>query len=266
VITSYHVHSAHSDGTNSILEIVTAAAEQGIHEIGISDHLVYPVAHRPVPWSMSLDGLDTYFEELSEARQLVGNKIQVRFGLECDYEPKTAEHLSRVLNSYPLDYVIGSIHFLEDFPIDESPEHWDKLDEAQRNQIVRRYWRRLKELAESRLFDIVGHLDLYKKFGWRPSIDLTEEISQALDAIAKAGLVVEINTSGLRKPAREIYPSMQIIEMCRMRNIRMVITSDSHETATLTYGHELAREMLKNSGYESTVVFSNRKAMVLPSV
>ncbi|MDH7602350.1 MAG: histidinol-phosphatase [Armatimonadota bacterium] len=264
--TSYHVHSVYSDGENSILEIVTAASEQGLDEIGLSDHLVYPKANRSVPWSMSLDAIDSYFEELCEAQCVVGDKLRVRFGLECDYEPETADLLADVLARCPLDYVIGSVHFLDDFPIDESADYWERLDEDNRNLVARSYWQRIKELAQSRLFDIVGHLDLYKKFGWKPSIDLTEEIAEALDAIAAARMVVEVNTAGLTKPAREIYPSPEILDMCRVRDIPVIITADAHNVSGLTYGYEEARNLVQARGWLGTVLFSKRKFELLPQL
>ncbi|MGQ9456196.1 MAG: histidinol-phosphatase HisJ family protein [Armatimonadota bacterium] len=261
--TSYHVHSHYSDGSNSILELVITAVQLGLNEIGISDHFVYPLLGRSVDWSMSIEELSSYFEDIEIARQLMGTKINIRTGLECDYEPETAEKLAGVLEKCPLDYVIGSVHFLGDFPIDESATPWDKLTELERNRIIEMYWHRIQELAESRLFDIVAHLDLYKKFGYRPTIDLREQIAEALDSIAKSKMVIEVNTAGLTKPAGEIYPSPEILQMCRDRQIPLLITSDAHTTASLTAHYDEARNILESLGYKNTVVFSNRQMQII---
>ncbi len=266
MITSYHVHSNYSDGESTVLEIVSAAAEQGLDEIGISDHLVYPKPGRHVSWSMSVDRLGSYFEELHNVQRVVGDRIKVRLGLECDYEPETVVLLADLLQRYPLDYTIGSVHFLGNFPIDESPEHWDNLKEEDRNNIVRGYWQRIRELAESRLFNIVGHMDLYKKFGWRPSIDLEAEISEALDAISAAGMVVEVNTAGLTKPAREIYPSKKILEMSQARDIPLIITADAHKASGLTDGYQIAKDLLDSLGYSRNVIFSSRTPKMLSGI
>jgi len=258
-ITSYHVHSVYSDGRNTVAEIVEAAVELGINEIGISDHFVYPIPGREVRWSMRREDLDSYFEELIRAEEAAGDAIKVRFGLECDFEPDTAEALGRLLEDYPLDYVIGSMHFLEDFPIDDRPEYWDNLSPEQRNAMMSRYWIRMADLARSRMFDFVGHIDLCKKFGYRPTIDLSREINAALEAIGESGMAVEVNTSGLYMPVGEAYPSQWILRACRELAIPVLITADAHRIADLTRGFDRARQIVVEAGYRQMAVFERRR-------
>ena len=264
MLVSYHVHSNNSDGTNTILELVEAAIDLGLDETGVSDHFVYPVPGRPVEWSMALDRLDSYFNQLEQAREIAGGRIRLRFGLECDYEPQTAGALASVLKEYTLDYVIGSMHFLDGFPVDAHAEDWEGLTQPERNDVMRRYWLRMAELAGSGLFDFVGHIDICKKFGYKPTVDLSREIDAALDAIAESGMAVEVNTSGLYMPVGEAYPSRAILRQCRKKGIPVLVTSDAHSAASLTRGFEEAQRLISAARYTETAAFSERKMRLLP--
>ncbi|MGC8861263.1 MAG: histidinol-phosphatase HisJ family protein [Armatimonadota bacterium] len=262
--SSYHVHSLFSDGRQTILEIVQGAVDLGLKRIGISDHFVYPSSGRKVCWSMALEDLDTYFEQLSRARETFGDAIDVRFGLECDFEPDTADSLADILQRYPLDYVIGSMHFLGDFPIDDRREHWDRLSQEERDNVMRRYWRRMADLARSGLFDFVGHIDLCKKFGHQPSVDLSPEIDTALEAIAESGIAVEVNTSGLFMPVREAYPSPAILRKCRERDVPVLITADAHSVADLTRRFDEGIRLVLEAGYSHLAEFERRSMRFIP--
>ena len=245
-------------------EYVEAAIEIGLDELGISDHFVYPRPGRPVRWSMPLERLPAYFDGLREARELAGDKIKVRFGLEADYEPQTIDALAELLVGFPLDYVIGSIHFLDLFPVDDSPGHWDKLSEPERNDTMRAYWNQLARMAKRGVFSFVGHIDICRKFGHLPTVDLSADIAAALDAIAQAGMAVEINTSGRHCPIQEAYPSPAILVECRRRGIPILINADAHAAASLTSGFEEAAELASSAGYTETLVYEARQARVVP--
>lgn len=264
MITSYHVHSTYSDGKTSIRELAEAAVALGIDELGISDHYVFLSSGELPGWSMPLDALPGYLAEVEAIADEFRGRLVVRKGLEADYDPGTERELAEALGRYEFDYVIGSIHFIDGFPVDESPEHWDALSEPERNDMMRVYWDRIARMAGSRLFDFAGHLDLYKKFGHRPTIDISHDIDTALDAIAEAGMAVEINTAGWCLPAEEAYPSLQILSACRTRGIPLVINADAHEPRALTRGFAEARELARAAGYEEIATFARRNTRSVP--
>lgn len=263
MLTSYHVHSRISDGETDIRELVQGAIDQGLDEIGISDHYVLLEGGNTIWWSMKLDYIGQYVEQVLEAREDAKGKLSVKLGLEADYDPHSASELKDILQSYPFDYVIGSVHILDGFSIDDAAEFWAPLSQDERDDIIRRYWIRLAEMAGSRLFDLAGHLDLYKKWGIRPSVDISGEINTALDAIAEAGMPVELNTAGWYKIAEECYPSLDILDMCFRRNIPVLITADAHNPACLTRDYDRARELLVSIGYRDQAVFSQRKMSLI---
>jgi len=264
MITSYHVHSNLSDGQNTIREFVHAAAEADIDEVGISDHYVLLPGGTTVDWSMPLDALPAYIDDIRAAADEIGDGVVVRYGLEADYDPDTADELRGILQDYPFDYVIGAVHFVDGFPVDECAENWNKLSQTERNDLIRSYWTRIEQMAASGLFDFAAHLDLYKKFGHLPTIDISADIAAALDALATAGMAAELNTAGWKKPIGELYPSPDIIRECKARGIPVLINADAHKMADLTLHYDHAEAILRDVGYTQKAVFQARQMTLVP--
>jgi histidinol-phosphatase (PHP family) len=143
---SYHNHSTWSDGTRTIAEMVAAAAASGLAEFGMSDHYVL-IPYEPnntSEWSMPLDQVRQYAKEVLATTH---PRMQVRLGLEVDYFPETWQELPDRLVGIPFDYLIGSAHYANDFPIDCSPDYWTPLDQEQVDEVYRVYWTRIRQLA-----------------------------------------------------------------------------------------------------------------------
>ncbi len=256
-LTSYHVHSRWSDGVATVADIVEQARNLGLDEVGISDHFVLHPAGPDIEWSMRPDELQPYVDEV-RALAARSADICVRLGIEADYIPETVEQLADMLAGHPFDYVIGSVHFMDGFPIDEHRKHWDTLSPDEINSTWRGYYRRITEMAQTRAFDIVGHLDLPKKFGHAPTADMTDAVNEALDAIAAADMAMEINTSGWSLPAHEAYPAPWIIRAACGRGIPIVITADAHTPKYLTRNFERAVQLALDSGYTRLALFHHR--------
>jgi histidinol-phosphatase (PHP family) len=234
----------------------------GLDEAGLSDHYVITPDGSRMSWSMPVDALDAYVEAVQNAAGEAGEELIVRLGIEADYYPETHDVLESVLASQPFDYVIGSVHRLDGFPIDDTAEPWERLTQPECDDIIRRYWIRLREMAESGLFDIAAHLDLTKKFGFRPSIDISSEMSAALNAIAASDMAVEINTAGWFVPALEVYPEESILRGCFDREIPVIITSDAHAPENLIRGFDRAVRYAWDMGYRSIASYSGRQRIM----
>ncbi len=260
-LVSYHVHTQWSDGADLSRLMVQAAEEAGLLEVGVSDHYtLHPSGF--IPWSMDPDRLEDYVKDI---KSLEGEyRIPVRLGLEADFFPQTSNELSELIRRHPFDYIIGSVHFAGEFPLDESPKHWEELDENSRNDVWREYWMLVKHMAECGCFDICGHLDLPKKFGYRATVPMDEEIRSALDALAAAGMTVEINTAGWSKPVGEAYPSLSLLRECKVRNIPILISSDAHVTTRIAWEYPRAFDLARKAGYEGSVRYQGRRRFFTP--
>jgi len=261
---SYHVHSNLSDGEAEISEIIRTASEMSLDEIGLSDHYVLTPDRRMFHWSMPPDGIEDYVTAVQSAAGLAADGLIVRMGLEADFIPEAVTELKAVLQSQPFDYVIGSVHLVDGFLTDSRPQDWDTFDQTERDKIIRKYWIRVAEMAESGIYDIVGHMDLIKKFAIYPSVQLSKEIDLALDAIARSGMSVELNTSGWHQPCQEAYPSRSIIEGCFKRGIPMLVSADSHNFKTITRDFERAYELLRDVGYTEISSYAGRERIMQP--
>src|SRR5258706_2855862 len=117
MLTSYHNHTSWSDGEPTIAEQLEAAVRFGLDEVGISDHYVLTTVGRQVDWSMPIDKLAEYVDEIKQqAVKFPG--VVVKLGIEADFFPETVEKLRTELAKYPFDFVIGSVHRVVGFPID----------------------------------------------------------------------------------------------------------------------------------------------------
>ncbi len=262
MLTSYHNHTRWSDGAPTIAAQIQAARGFGLDELGISDHFTLAPDEVEVEWSMPLDALGDYVLEVLGAAQQTRD-LRVRLGLEADFYPETVADLRERLAPYPWDFIIGSVHAVDGFPIDSESADWENLSVAGRDEIWRLYWTRIRELAESRVFDFVGHLDLPKKFGFRPSVGLGAEEAAALDAIAAAGMAIEINTAGWSLPAREAYPSLSLLQAARRREIPLLINADAHFPEFLVRDFDRARALACEAGYDSVVRYDQRRRAVV---
>ncbi|HAH87285.1 MAG TPA: hypothetical protein DCL60_07930 [Armatimonadetes bacterium] len=258
MIFSYHVHSKWSDGTSEITEYIKKPRELGLDEIGISDHYVLTPDRSNLSWCMPIDALDGYIESVQQASGEAGSDLIVRLGLEADYLPETAGDLADELSMRPFDYIIGSVHIVDGFSIDDKAEDWAPLSQKERDQIIREYWVRIRQMAQSRIFDFAGHLDLTKKFGIYPSVDISPEIDAALDAIAGSGMAVELNTAGWYYACREQYPSSGILEGCRKRRIPVLVNDDAHTPENLGRGYIEAYRLLHSLGFKEQVSYAGR--------
>jgi histidinol-phosphatase (PHP family) len=114
-------------------------------------------------------------------------------------------------------------------------------------------------MAESGLFDILGHPDLVKKFGHVPGGDLDRFYEPAVDAIAAAGCVIELNTAGWHKPCAECYPAPRFLELACSAGIPLVISSDAHEPGHVGRDFSTAIKLAKAAGYQETCLFEKRR-------
>lgn len=264
MLVSYHVHCGISDGKDGIEDVIRAANAFQLDEVGMSDHYVILPEEEKYAFGMRMDGLDEYVAEVQEAAGLADENLIVRLGLEVDFFSGQEDEIERLLISHPFDYVIGSVHYLNGFPLDYSSDLWDALSESERNEMMIGYWKEMKAMAESGLFDIAGHLDLTKKFGHQPTVDITGYIDEALDAMSASDMVVEVNTAGWYKPCGEQYPSEQIIKMCLGKCIPLTITSDSHQPDHLIRGYDRAFELLEKLGCREFATFAGRQRTMYP--
>jgi histidinol-phosphatase (PHP family) len=260
-LIDYHLHTVRCGHAEGRLEdYAQRALEVGLGEIGFSDHL--PLLHmEDATLSMGSEELPLYASEVCELRDSFTG-LTIRLGIEVDYLPETAPRLPPLLNAYPFDFIMGSLHFVDGWGFDD-PRNLRGYEGRDLFTLWERYFELLAEAAESGLFDILAHPDLVKKFGFRPEGDLLPIYKSCLDRVADAGPAVEVSSAGLRKPVNEIYPSEDFLRLCRERDIDVTLGSDAHHPREVGWGFEEALRLLRRVGYRELAVFDRRERSYL---
>ncbi len=254
----YHMHTAlcgHAVG--SLSEYVEQAIALGIGEIGFSDHA--PMVHMRLQGvTMDYRQLPLYHRLIDEVKAKYSGKIAIKYALEADFIPGFEAKTQEIIAGYPYDYIIGSVHFVNGWAIDDpmAIEYWKTADI---NQVWRDYFKLLRQSAQSGMFHIIGHCDLPKKFGHRPTADMSDEVKATAKKFKECGVAVEINTSGLRKPIKEMYPSPIFLKLYCAAGVPLTFGSDAHTPGDVGKNFREAVELAKSVGYTEYVSFDKGK-------
>jgi histidinol-phosphatase (PHP family) len=153
---------------------------------------------------------------------------------------------------------VGSVHFIGDWLIDSEEQiyEWKRRDI---DHVYQQYFSLVQNMAKSGLFDIVGHLDLVKKFNFRPKNDISGLMLETIEIIGKSKMCVEVNTGGLRKPCHEIYPSENLIKTCFDHGLPITLGSDAHSPQEVGADFDKTADFLRKIGYTEIVRFTRRK-------
>jgi histidinol-phosphatase (PHP family) len=197
--------------------------------------------------------LIAYVRLIEEAK---ADGLPVRLGLELDWIPGRAEELRALLKPYAWDCVLGSVHWLGAFLIDDerSLAEWDRRDVA---AVWDEYGRFIEDLADARLVDVLAHPDVVKVFGRRPA-DESPLHRRIVAAAARNGLALELNTNGLRKPAGELYPHPDLLRAARSADVPITLASDAHLPERLGAWFPEAVAAAREAGYDGYLVFERR--------
>jgi histidinol-phosphatase (PHP family) len=256
-MVDYHNHTSlcgHASG--EIYEYIESALKKGILDIGFSDHAAMPEDLRQ-GISMAPEETEFYMSSIIEAADLYSGKINVRLGFEVDF-PLFDTFDRRLFSDERIDYIMGSCHFLDTWAFDH-PEYVKGFDERDIDSIYLDYYSIIEAMADTGLFDVIGHFDLVKKFGHRPRSSMESVVRRIASRLAATDTAVEINTAGLRKPVKEIYPSADIVEIFFQENVPLTMGSDSHSPEEVGAGYAEAFELLKKAGYRKVSGFEKRK-------
>ncbi|MEK4998618.1 MULTISPECIES: histidinol-phosphatase HisJ [Paenibacillus] len=263
----YHTHHERcGHAVGKLEEYVQRGIELGLQQLGLSDHLplihVDPASYYP-EMAMPMAELPRYVEECLTLKERYRGVIDLRVGLEADYIEGYEEQIREILSPYPWDYLIGSVHFLGEWDItDHRQVHgWESRDAL---EVYRLYYDAVKKSALSGLYDIIGHMDVIKRFGYGPQTPEGKAEVRALEletlkVIADSGIAMELNASGLTKPCAEMFPAEHLLQEALKLGIPLTLGSDAHDPTKLGDGLQEARSMLWHTGFRELAIFEGRR-------
>jgi histidinol-phosphatase (PHP family) len=273
VLTDYHVHLRPDDldatperffTRDNADRYAAAAEERGIGDLGVAEHVyrfrqALDVWDHPFWAAYATDDLDAYCS-------FVRDQTPLKLGIEADFVAGREDRMAGLLDAHDWDYVVGSVHFLGDASLD-TEEYSVWLTSEPPERIWTRYFETLGRAAQSGLFDILAHPDLVKVWGEdrpKPDGDLRRYYYTAMEAIAETDVAIEVSTAGLRKPAGEIYPAREFIEMAVDAGRPFALSSDAHTPDLLGHRYDEAVELLQSLGVREIAVFENRELRMEP--
>jgi histidinol-phosphatase (PHP family) len=264
-VFDYHVHSTYSIDCNIPMEkSCLAAIAVGVTEIAITDH----VDHVPADPGFGFYRPEEYLQEVDRVRNLFAGELVVLRGAEIDFNESTIEQVERFIDEYgtEFDFVIGSVHYAPDgamiFP--------DYFSERTLDEVFLPYFDQVEKAVETGWFDVIGHLDLPKRYAPKTHRDYDpasyrERLAPIFDLMIERGVGFEINTSGLRQTPRTSMPGPSIVRWYCDRGGRVITTgTDSHAAQTVGAGLEKTLDMLALSGMDAVASFRSRTAELVP--
>jgi histidinol-phosphatase (PHP family) len=231
---------------------ILKAIESQTEYFGFSDHAPMDFDEK---YRMSFEYMREYEAEVLALKETYSSQIKILLGYEVDYLEGHMD--SRVLDA-DVDYLIGSVHFLEEWGFD-NPEFIGVYESQNIDDIWQKYFDTIEKMAQTGHFDIVGHIDLIKVFKFLPSKPILSFAQKALQAIKKADMSLELNVAGYRKPIGEAYPSKEILQEAYNLNIPITFGSDAHKPEQVGMFNDEIIALAKSVGYKECAVYEKRK-------
>jgi len=252
-----HNHTTRCNHAKGSMEsYIKRAIELGIDIYGFSEHAPMDFDEH---YRLNFDEMQLYVNDVKMLQEKYKNDIKILLGYEVDY---LKGHMDKRVISAEVDYMIGSIHFLGEWGFD-NPEFNREYKNKNIDDIWQEYFDNIESMAKTSYFDIVGHLDLIKIFNYMPKKDIRLIAAKALKAIKKSNMVLELNSAGLRKPCKEIYPSPLLLELAYELDIPITFSSDAHAIGQVGYKYSEAVKLAQNIGYSKAVTFECREQRLI---
>jgi len=252
-----HNHTTRCNhATGTVDEYIQRAIELGIDVYGFSEHA--PMDFDP-DYRLSFEEVDAYFTDINHAKKKYKEQIDILLGYEVDW---LQGHMDTSVLNAKMDYLIGSVHFIDKWGFD-NPEFLNGWKEKNVDEIWQAYFEAIEAMARSGKFDIVGHFDLIKVFKFMPKKDIRLLAKNALLSIKKSNMILEINTSGLRKATAEIYPSQMLLQEAYTLDIPITFSSDAHAVKQVGADYDKSSALAKEVGYTQAVTFKERERQLV---
>lgn len=245
-----HNHTVYSyDSSRSMIELIEEAISKKIFLLGFSDHLDF---NESDPGNLYYEG-KKQFEEFEMLRKKFSGKINLLLGIEASYERAYKSKIFDMFNSFRFDYRIMSAHFVEGVVISDWIDRVEKDAENLLEVDYSPYFDALELIADEGDFDILGHLDYYKKYSKFDHASTEKRYQKRYESVFRRILerrkIIEVNSSGLRHRCEEQFPSENLLLLYRDMGGRSVSTgSDSHSAGQTAYGFDLIYSMAERAG------------------
>lgn len=260
-----HSHTEFCDGRASMAEMAKAAYEAGFTVWGTSPHS--PICC-PSGANMKAEDIEAYLKESARIRKEYEGRMQVLTGMEIDYVSDAFGPHIDYFRSLPLDYRIGSVHFVRtrdgrpvdiDGPSERFLKYLDSEYGGDLRYVTETYFAMELEMLERGGFDIIGHLDKIGDNGSHAQADLEDQewyahlVEKVIAKATEKGIVIEINTKKYDSGSR-FFPGERWWPLLRKYNAKLILSTDAHYPDKVSGGYEAALTRLREAGMEGQIV------------
>jgi histidinol-phosphatase (PHP family) len=256
--TDYHIHTSFSDGRAVPEDYIAPALAAGLSEMGFAEHLNLFKDHDD--WNMNPVNISTYINYIENLHNKTKN-LKIKTGLEVDFFEGKEEEIRAYLSALPLDYIIGSVHYLGEKTVDVGPEFYEGKNI---DRLFESYFDSVCTAVASGLFDIIGHCDLIRIYGYKPVSEQEPLYRKLAKTLKKHNVAFEVNTNGRNRPLADFYPDRKYLHIFREENVAVCVNSDAHMPSRVGQHFDEAYELLRYIGFTEMAVFDKRvRKMVL---
>lgn len=255
-----HVHSSFSGDSNMNCEdAINTAINMGLQGISFTDHLDFDY---PDYDDVFLIDFDQYSAAMDRLKKDYNDRIKVFKGIEVGIQPHVIDSTLEVINGYDFDIVIASVHVVDKLDLHNGDFCKSK---TQRESYTRYLEEVLQTVNSFENFDIIGHLDLIRRYGCYDNkslsyADYSDLIDAILKQIIKMGKGIEVNSSGFRYNLSSPMPDFSIIKRYKELGGEIICTSsDAHTAEHIAYKFDYLKEMIAKAGFTYTAHFEQRK-------
>lgn len=250
--SDFHVHTEFSsDSQASMDQYIRQAIDNGIKKICFTDH----VDLNKRDFGYNYYRSNKFFEKFNELKNQNRDEVQIYAGIEFGEPHLYADELKR-LSVYPYDYIIGSIHWVGDlFPCHKVREQYLA------KEFYTLYWKEMLSTVKQGGFDVLGHIDFPKRY--YGEIYHTEEIMKEIfKYLLEKDMVLEINTSSVRKGCADPMPGEELLEIYKeCGGLYVTVGSDAHEIKDLGSDRHVAEKMIQKLSLQE-VIYEKRKRQI----
>lgn len=270
MLIDYHLHNHFSpDSKTDTRKLVEHLQKQNIKNICITNHGEWFIQEEDVQIE-TFDFKESY-ERLAFAKKEIEEiqkefpDMQIGFGLELQYDKHTLKESEKLVKSLPFDFILGSIHFVDDVLIANDKYCRDMFEKYSEQKMYSTYFEDLLKWVKIGNFDVVGHFDIIKKVGYKYYGPFQPQkykpiIIEIIKEMKKRSIGIEINTKYMHKNCNEPFPHPDILKWCLEMGIKnFTIGSDAHHIEDAGVNIPEALELLKNVGVKNISTYKKRK-------
>lgn len=263
---NYHFHDEHSSDAAEALALHCEAASGTFTNICVTNHAEALNAERE--WRADTEEMIERFRRSAESVRDAAARfpeLDIRLGVELEYRPEWCPAYERLLDAVPFDFALGSVHIVDGLNISGGREVDAFFLTRSEREAYEAYFREVDEMVEWGAFDVVAHFDLIKRYGHRHYGSYSASgyrpiIEPILAKMARRGIGIEINTSGVRQAPGVPYPEPEILEWAREVGVdRLTIGSDSHMPDRFAQGLTEGVKLAVHTGWTEFALFEARR-------